>query len=410
MKSSKNRIGQLPGSRRCSLVLHVSPRKQCIGQRAHSRLLRLLEVFICVAGMSLCTRNSLADDSEPDAQSRELDMSNTLLNRNGVLPVPIFITEPAIGYGLGLALLHFSLPKDTGIDTTSSDTSTARPNVTGIAGFVTNTHSWGAALLHTHSWDDDSIRYVGILGKANLHLNYYGILGTPQSYQLGGIFLYQQVLFRIGKTQWYVGPRYTFFGSHTRFENGLPLSLENFDIEQRVAKGGIVVSYDSRDNNFYPGNGTYAEFVAELARGGLGSTSDFEMQSAKAFRWIPINQYLVLGLRADTGFSQGNIPFFAQPYVKLRGVPAAKYQDRNEMTAEVEVRWNVTPVWSVLTFGGAGRAFGNLHSFSDASTAYGFGAGFRYLLVRKIGLTIGIDLARGPSQNAFYIQIGSPWR
>jgi hypothetical protein len=57
-----------------------------------------------------------------------------------------------------------------------------------------------------------------------------------------------------------------------------------------------------------------------------------------------------------------------------------------------------------------GRAYGNLHSFSDAPLAYGFGTGFRYLLVRKIGLTVGVDIARGPGQNAFYIQIGSPWR
>jgi hypothetical protein len=363
--------------------------------------------------MSLPARHATADESAPDAKDTGFDMSNLLLNGNGVLPVPIFITEPAIGYGLGLALLHFSLPDDAGGagDPSNSATGgTPRPNITGVAGFATGTHSWGGALLHTHSWDHDSIRYTGIVGKASLHLSYYGPLGNSQSYQLEGAFLYQQVLFRIGDTRWYVGPRYTFFRAHTSFENGLPSSLGDFQIEQTVAKGGVVASYDSRDNNFYPREGTYAEFVAEFARGALGSTSEFETQSAKAFHWIPLNPDWVLGLRAAAGFSQGNIPFFAQPYVVLRGVPAAKYQDRDQLTTELELRWNVTPAWSVLTFGGIGRAYGKLHSFADAPSAYGFGAGFRYLLVRKIGLTIGIDVARGPAQNAFYFQIGSPWR
>ncbi|CAB3768492.1 BamA/TamA family outer membrane protein [Paraburkholderia humisilvae] len=342
-------------------------------------------------------------------------MSNFLLRSNGVLPVPIFITEPAIGYGLGVALLHFSLPDGADVDQSASpdgnpDGKTARPNITGIAGFATGTHSWGAAALHTHSWDDDRIRYTGIIGKINLQLSYYGVQQQARSYQLDGFAMFHELLFRLGESRWYVGPRYTFFDSHTRFDFGLPTDHGNFTADQRVAKGGLVTSYDSRDNNFYPSSGTYAQFVAEFARGGLGSTSDFEVQSAKAFHWMPLGERWVLGLRVDSGFSQGNIPFFAQPFVVLRGVPAAKYQDRNQLTTEVELRWNVTPDWSVLGFSGVGRAYGNLHSFSDAPVAYGFGAGFRYLLVRKIGLTMGIDIARGPGQNAFYIQIGSPWR
>ena len=172
----------------------------------------------------------------------------------------------------------------------------------------------------------------------------------------------------------------------------------------------MVVDYDSRDNIFYPTNGTYAEFEADLARGGLGSSTNFQEQSARAYQWIPLSKSWVLGLRADTGFSQGNIPFFAQPYVSLRGVSEAKFQDSNQLTAEAEIRWNVTPRWSVLGFGGVGKAYGHLHSFGDAPTAFGFGTGFRYLVARKLGLAMGVDVAHGPGQNAFYVQVGSAWR
>ena len=96
--------------------------------------------------------------------------------------------------------------------------------------------------------------------------------------------------------------------------------------------------------------------------------------------------------------------------MSLRGVPDAKYQDRNPVDGEVELRWNVAPGWSVLGFGGAGHACGEQHSFSDAPTAFGFGTGFRYLTARKLGLTMGIDIARGPVQNAFHVQVGSAWR
>nr|WP_234475329.1 BamA/TamA family outer membrane protein [Paraburkholderia aspalathi] len=342
-----------------------------------------------------------------DPEDGAFDLSNLLLTHRGVLPVPTLITEPAVGYGLGLGLLYFSLPKKSA---DAPDDAKAPPNITGLGGFVTGTHSWGAGLMHFHSWDDDHIRYLGVIGKVGLHLNYYGIQNQPRAYQLDGIALVQQVLFRLGNSHWYVGPRYTFFDASTRFDASVPAGIREFERDQRVAKGGVVVDYDTRDNMFYPSSGTYAEFEADLARGGLGSSTNFQEQTARGYHWIPLSKSWVLGLRADTGFSQGNIPFFAQPYVSLRGVSDAKFQDNNQLTAEAEIRWNVTPRWSVLGFGGVGKAYGHLHSFSDAPTAFGFGTGFRYLIARKLGVTMGIDVAHGPGQNAFYVQVGSAWR
>ncbi|MCZ6650085.1 MAG: hypothetical protein O7D35_05390, partial [Acidobacteria bacterium] len=38
-----------------------------------------------------------------------------------------------------------------------------------------------------------------------------------------------------------------------------------------------------------------------------------------------------------------------------------------------------------------------------------YGAGFRYLLSRKLGLTGGLDLARGADENTLLIIFGSAW-
>ena len=42
-----------------------------------------------------------------DPQDGSFDASEWLLDRKGFLPVPILITEPAVGYGGGAALLWF---------------------------------------------------------------------------------------------------------------------------------------------------------------------------------------------------------------------------------------------------------------------------------------------------------------
>ncbi len=70
-----------------------------------------------------------------------------------------------------------------------------------------------------------------------------------------------------------------------------------------------MVDYDSRDNIFYPSRGSYAELEAQFARGGFGSTQSFNMYNARGFTWLPLARTVILGLRADTRFSTGDVPF-----------------------------------------------------------------------------------------------------
>ena len=46
-----------------------------------------------------------------DPQDGMLDASDYLASARGFLPIPIIITEPAVGYGLGLAVAYFHAPK-----------------------------------------------------------------------------------------------------------------------------------------------------------------------------------------------------------------------------------------------------------------------------------------------------------
>lgn len=156
--------------------------------------------------------------------------------------------------------------------------------------------------------------------------------------------------------------------------------------------------------------GSFAELEAQLSRTAFGGTQDYDVFAARGYTWLPLTRALILGLRLDGKFSSGDIPFYAQPYVDLRGVEKGRYQDRNAVAAEVELRWDLTPRWSMLGFTGVGKAYGRWHSFSDAQNVQSVGAGFRNLIARKLGLAVGLDVAHSRDQNAFYIQVGSAWR
>ena len=73
------------------------------------------------------------------------------------------------------------------------------------------------------------------------------------------------------------------------------------------------------------------------------------------------------------------------------------------------MRFDIKTRWSLVTFGGTGKAFDNWNSFGDAKWVFNYGAGGRYLLARKFKLRVGIDLAHGPDTWAYYIVFGSNW-
>lgn len=377
-----------------------------LGENQLPNLTRLFAVLGCLLPLAGLADEPPASD-EPDAA---FDTSDFLLNRQGVFPVPMVITEPAVGYGGGLMLLHFSTPSEDQQAGSSTGHAKAPPNVTGAGALLTENGSRGGALFHFHTWQGDKYRYLGALAHGRVNLDYYGPLKQGRGYELKGTMLIQQLLARVGDSRWYVGPRYSYFGSDARFRGDVPGELGSAELGERIGKLGAVVQYDSRDNIFYPTRGHYAELSAQLARRWTGSDRDFETYSARTYTWTPIAPKWTLGFRADAQFTDGAVPFYAQPYVDLRGVSRGRYQDRNALVAEGEVRWNVTPRWSVLAFTGVGKAYGNWQSFSEASNVVSVGTGFRYLIAQQLGLAVGIDLAHSKDQNAFYIQVGSAWR
>jgi hypothetical protein len=362
----------------------------------------------------LCVGSSHAQIPERfiDPDDGMLDLSEHLLENHGMLPVPIIITEPAVGYGGGLAGLFFDQPLGEALKTSLGETGHAvPPNITGIGGFKTENGSWGALLGHHHTWLRDRYRYLGGIGKAELTLDYYGLLGNPRSYQLDSVGLMQQLLARAGDTDWFLGARYVWLQAKPFFGAGWPSELEAKPLKEvRIGRLSFIADHDTRNNIFSPTSGHFVEAELVVARQELGGTTSYEQANLRGFDWLALGKHFVLGLRGDLQATRGDVPFFARPFINLRGVPALRYQDDAAAVAETELWWLATPRWSLLGFTGAGRAWGQRDTFSEVETITAVGAGFRYLIARKLGIHAGIDVAHGPEDTVFYIQVGSPWR
>lgn len=87
-----------------------------------------------------------------------------------------------------------------------------------------------------------------------------------------------------------------------------------------------------------------------------------------------------------------------------------RYQGEEVVTVEVEYLWGITPRWTIAIFGGGGKTTNTDSFLSEGETVAAGGLGFRYRIARKLGLQMGMDVARGPEETAIYLTVGNSWR
>jgi outer membrane protein assembly factor BamA len=181
------------------------------------------------------------------------------------------------------------------------------------------------------------------------------------------------------------------------------------EFSSTISQLGMLVELDNRDNIFTPDKGLKLHIDGNRADDAIGSDHDFWKINYYMYGYFPISRKLFAGIRADGRQVSGDVPFYLKPYLDMRGLPAARYQGNADVLTEMELRWNFVYRWSLMLYGGTGKAFDDWSDFGSADWITSYGTGFRYLLARKFKLRVGIDVARGPDQWAYYIVFGSSW-
>lgn len=357
-----------------------------------------------------------------DPKDGALDLSNWLVDRRGFLPVPILVSEPAVGYGGGAALLFFhkSAEDEEKEDSRNEDDMLGLPpSISFAAGAYTENDSWLVGGGHFGSWRNDTLRYFGAVGGAGLNLKFHGLNDNSHANSLdlniNGLVLFQELKFRIRDSNFFVGGRYQLLALDIDFDDfGNADEIEDVsddELDSTMDGGlGLVASYDSRDNIFSPNSGHYDELLLARFDDVFGGDFDYTYIKASSLSWWEVLSNVVLGVRFDGRFTSGDTPFWSVPYIEMRGIPALRYQGDNVFVAEIEPRWDVTNRWSLVGFIGSGWTADSISDFGDSSAEVAGGIGIRYLAARRMGMRVGFDIAQGPDDTVIYFQVGSGWK
>jgi hypothetical protein len=362
----------------------------------------------------LCVHNISAQENKPamrDTLDNRLDVSNYLVNMHGFIPVPAIITEPALGnFGLAIAPVFISPQKDT-----VNKDRFHFPDITPGIGVYTLNESWLAGAFRMGSFPKLGMRYRAAAGLGSINLNMYR--NTENQGELEYEFNFDIKLImveaskNIYKNRIFFGSNYLFATSAISAKDQVlpPEYFEKKEFDANNGTWGFFTDVDFRNSMFTADKGIRVKATYSLNKEFTGSDFDYEKGELFALAYLNPFPRLVSAFKAEGMAVTDGAPFYAYPFINQRGIPVMRYQGKQTLLFETEQRYDLNLRWSLIGFVGTGKTYMDSRTGADRDWIWSGGAGFRYLLARVFKLRVGMDVAMGPDDFAYYIVFGHYW-
>ncbi len=356
-------------------------------------------------------------------------------NAYGFLPVPIIITDPAVEGGLGMMGLFFheteeeqaarlAIMQDESNDKVGHNL--LPPSVSAGFGAYTGNDSYFFGGGHLGFFNKGRLRYIGGAGYGEVNIDFYGFgnitLNKPLEIKTQASAIMQTAKFKIASSNFYLGPTHRYIDAEISPTNTNNL-LENLPTDwqdplvtlltQDITTSGIglTLEYDSRNSFFSPTSGIKYDLTHLWFNEVIGSDVDYQLTELTALHYLNLSKSWRTAFRIEANYANSDnlLPPYATPSISLRGIASARYQGQSVAMTELELAYRINLRWEVSAFAGIGKATNDYSEFSKSPSRKTQGLGFRYLIARRYDFNMGIDIAKGPEDNVFYIQAGSAW-
>ena len=314
-------------------------------------------------------------------------------------PVPYISYDRSIGFTFGgVPMIMYRLnEKDT----------ISPKSLTGAMAIFTTNKTWAAILFSQMYFNEDKYRVTLAAGMASVNFQFW--LDDPYNpgyidYNTGANFFFAQLQRKVINNL-YLGLNFRYTKMVTAYDiEGVPEETSNL-----YGLGGIV-SYDTRDDVYYPHKGFITNINYISFPGFLGNelvSNKIELDHNHFFG-MP-NERDVLAIRFFGGFGIGDLDFNQQYGVgdtDIRGYTQGYYRGEQKITGQAEYRWNPFDKIGFVGFAGVAMVFSGVNEEDDGRLLPGAGAGFRYNVFPENHMNVGVDLAVAKDDWGIYFRIG----
>ena len=169
---------------------------------------------------------------------------------------------------------------------------------------------------------------------------------------------------------------------------------------------GVSLDWDSRDAVLYPRKGVFFQITADTYGAMTGSDFAFTSLKLDCREYFLVAPDQVLALQAYVRSTAGEVPFHKLAFLGgeslMRGYYKGRFRDKDILAVQAEYRVMVTKRIGVVGFAGLADVFPAFAEFKLKTIKYSLGTGFRYMVNKREGTTLRLDMAWGKRSFGLY--------
>ena len=170
---------------------------------------------------------------------------------------------------------------------------------------------------------------------------------------------------------------------------------------------GLLLTWDTRNNAYYPTKGNFAEFNFSNFSEVFGSDYQFSNYSLDLRKFLPAGKNRVLGFQYFMRANNGSTPIRYMSMLGgteiMRGLYKGRYTDQDLVAFQAELRQYLFWRIGVAGFAAAGQVSPHVKNFGLNDFHYAYGAGLRILLHKREKLNLRVDFGFGYKSNGVYV-------
>lgn len=340
-------------------------------------------------------------------QSAISQLKKDSINRVGFAAIPMINYSPSFGLNLGaIGQMFYKVNLKDTISPSSS---------TGILGLYTTNKTYFLAGFQKMYWNDDKWRMLVAGGNGNINFQFWQEMPSGgEFYPEGGTFIdfNTYAVFAVGRIErkvykkLYAGLN----GKYSMAETDYYFPGYTYTEKVNMSNIGYQLNYDVREHQINPYGGYNIEFVNTFSRDWINSSYNFEVYKITYNHYYKIkNERNMLVTRFVANIADGDVPFQGQSIVgqdDIRGYSNGKYRNNQVYALQAEYRWRFYKKFGMVGFAGVASAVEQFKDIAKTSLLPGVGAGFRYMMLAKERVNIGMDVAVGKDDWGMYFRIG----
>ncbi len=325
---------------------------------------------------------------------------------SGFLILPFLLKSPETNVGFGFAAAYF-------FKTTKTD-STVRTSDVDLLSLYTLKEQLVVVLGSVVYFKKEKKIFRWQSSYSYYPDKFWGIgNNTPSSneeeYSIKQFYFNPQILFKIYHK--------LYFGVSAEFQTTKDFIYKSggiFDKDQVAGRFGgatsgigILETYDSRNNAFFPTKGGFVEINTTIFSKSIGGDFNFSTNSIELKKFYAINENAVLALHGFGKFNVGDVPIRNLAMIggseMMRGFYKGRFSDKDILTAQTEWRQHIYNRFGITVFASAGEVSPETSRFSFDKVHFAYGAGLRFMVEKKEKLNLRLDYGRGEGENGLYI-------